>query len=70
MRRQMPALAWSPDGKSIAFVSARDGNREIYLIQADGRRLTDDRDPAMMTCRYGHPTETDRFRSLRKKLRR
>jgi Tol biopolymer transport system component len=27
---------WSPDGKQIAFVSTRDGNREIYLMQANG----------------------------------
>jgi dipeptidyl aminopeptidase/acylaminoacyl peptidase len=36
-------LAWSPDGKEIAFASSRDGNREIYVMQADGsnlRRLT------------------------------
>jgi TolB protein len=35
--------AWSPDGKRIAFVSARDGNLEIYFIDADGtgtRRIT------------------------------
>ena len=36
--------AWSPDGKRIAFVSARDnGNCEIYVIDADGsgqERLT------------------------------
>jgi Tol biopolymer transport system component len=35
---------WSPDGKQIAFVtSQRDGNYEIYVINADGtnlRRLT------------------------------
>ncbi len=35
--------AWSPDSKSIAFVSSRDGNPEIYVMRADGnnpRRLT------------------------------
>jgi Tol biopolymer transport system component len=36
--------AWSPDGRKIAFVSDRDGNREIYVGNADGsspHRLTD-----------------------------
>jgi Tol biopolymer transport system component len=40
-------LAWSPDGRKIAFVSGRDGNREIYVTNADGsgrRNLT--RNPA------------------------
>ena len=35
--------AWSPDSKTIAFVSVHDGNGEIYLMRADGskqRRLT------------------------------
>ena len=35
--------AWSPDGRTIAFVSGRDGNSEIYVMNADGseqRRLT------------------------------
>ena len=38
---------WSLDGKRIAFASQRDGNYEIYVMNADGsdqRRLT--RDPA------------------------
>jgi TolB protein len=26
---------WSPDGRRIAFVSQRDGNREVYLVSAD-----------------------------------
>ena len=46
--------SWSPDSKSIVFVSHRDGNYEIYVMNADGvrqvRRLTkdgsDDTDPA------------------------
>lgn len=36
---------WSPDGTRIAFGSARDGNHEIYVMNADGTnqtRLTDD----------------------------
>ena len=28
--------AWSPDGRKLAFVSERDGNGEIYVMNADG----------------------------------
>ncbi len=38
--------AWSPDGKQIVFQSDRDGNFEIYIMDADGnnpRRLTNNR---------------------------
>jgi Tol biopolymer transport system component len=28
--------SWSPDGRRIAFVSDRDANREIYIMDADG----------------------------------
>lgn len=34
---------WSPDSKSLVFISERDGNREIYLISIEGddpQRLT------------------------------
>ena len=37
------APVWRPDSKTLAFVSRRDGNPEIYTMQADGseqRRLT------------------------------
>jgi len=30
------APSWSPDGKSIAFHSSRNGNRDIYVMRADG----------------------------------
>jgi hypothetical protein len=32
--------AWSPDGQRLAFVSTRDGNAEIYLMNADGTGQT------------------------------
>ena len=35
--------SWSPDGRRIAFMSSRDGNNEIYVMDSDGsnlRRLT------------------------------
>jgi Tol biopolymer transport system component len=38
-----PAL--SPDGQQVAFMSRREGNWEVYIINVDGsglRRLTDD----------------------------
>jgi TolB protein len=49
----MPAPQWSPDGRRLLFVSRREGNAEVYVVNADGggqRRLTrnpaEDRDPA------------------------
>ena len=35
--------AWSPDGRRIAFLTGRDGNFEVYVMNADGsgqRNLT------------------------------
>lgn len=32
--------AWSPDGRSIAFTSNRDGNTEIYTMAPDGSQQT------------------------------
>jgi TolB protein len=31
--------AWSPDGLRIAFTSARDGDKEVYLLRVDDGRL-------------------------------
>src|SRR5208282_3416659 len=28
--------AWSPDGKTLAFLSARDGSSQVYLLSMDG----------------------------------
>lgn len=46
---------WSPDGRRIAFKSNRDGNYDLYVMDADGRnlsRITDDpahdHDPAWL----------------------
>ena len=45
--------AWSPDGRKIAFLNGRDGNSEVYVMNANGsgqRNLTrnpgNDADPA------------------------
>ncbi|MCH7838355.1 MAG: PD40 domain-containing protein, partial [Chloroflexi bacterium] len=32
--------SWSPDGTVIAFTSERDGNSEIYIMNADGSGQT------------------------------
>ena len=42
-RSTAQTLNWSPDGRKIVFVSDRDGNLEIYVMNADGsgqRNLT------------------------------
>jgi len=31
---------WTPDGKKIAFMSAYNGKREIYIMNADGSGQT------------------------------
>jgi Tol biopolymer transport system component len=35
------APIWSPNGQQIAYVSQRDGNREVYVMAADCASLTD-----------------------------
>ncbi|MDX2160147.1 MAG: hypothetical protein SF162_02370 [bacterium] len=42
-----PSIAWSPDASRLVFVTNRDGNDEIYVINADGGELRNmSRDPA------------------------
>jgi tricorn protease len=47
---------WSPDGKSIAYLSDRSGEYEIYVVDAEGRgtpaRLTTNRDGYRHTLRW------------------
>lgn len=44
--------AWSPDNRQIAFITNRDGNQEIYLINPDGSNLINI---------SNHSTATDMF---------
>ena len=32
--------SWSPDGSKIAFISDRDGNDDVYIMDADGLNVT------------------------------
>lgn len=31
--------AWSPDGTKIAYISLRDGKRDIFVVNADGSEV-------------------------------
>jgi len=53
---------WSPDGNWLVFTSERDGNAEIYLMDRDGKHLTNltdlasqDKDPAWQPVVYPVP---------------
>ena len=55
--RDVQTPAWSPDGRKLAFVSRRDGNTEIYVMNADGsgqENLT--RTRRATAIRAGRPT--------------
>lgn len=44
---------WSPDGSKIAFASDRDGNWEIYVMNADGSN------PKYLTNNLAEDTKPD-----------
>ncbi len=46
---------WSPDGRRLAFTSARSGNYEIWVSRADGRQ------PEQVTFFEDHPAESPRW---------
>ena len=51
--------AWSPDGKTIAFVGDDDGDNEIYTVGAGGKgvtQLTGEHRDRRTTNRPGRPT--------------
>ena len=57
--------AWSPDGRRIAFVSDRDGNFEVYVMNADGsgqRNLTRNAGIRQRSCLVARRAE-DRLRA-------
>ena len=66
------APAWSRDGRTIVFVSWRDGNGEVYAMDADGsgpRNLTQHPAKDVPTCLVAQRTE-DRLRKPAGRQRR
>ena len=67
---------WSPDGRKIVFASGRDGNGEIYIMNADGsnqQNITnhsgDDEQPAWLAGSRPTPIKDTPWGALKRVIR-
>ncbi len=60
MTRQIGGATWSPDGKTVAFISNISGRNNIWLVPCRRRMAdaTDGQRPAADAVRRGRPTES------------
>ena len=71
-RLDVQAPAWSPDGRTIVFVSWRDGNGEVYAMDADSsspRNLTQHPAKDVASCLVARRTEDRLRKPARRQLR-
>ena len=65
-RPEVRTPVWSPDGRRIAYFSRRDGNKDLYVVSADGsgqRRLA--RDASLATLAWSPDGRKIAFESVR-----
>ena len=65
-RPEVKTAVWSPDGRRIAYFSRRDGNKDLYVVSADGsgqRRLA--RDASLTTLAWSPDGRKIAFVKLR-----
>ena len=65
-RPEVKTPVWSPDGRRIAYFSRRDGNKDLYVVSADGsgqRRLA--RDASLTTLAWSPDGRKIAFESVR-----
>ena len=65
-RPEVKTAVWSPDGSRIAYFSRRDGNKDLYVVSADGsgqRRLA--RDASLTTLAWSPDGRKIAFESVR-----
>ena len=71
-RLDVQAPSWSRDGRTIVFVSWRDGNGEVYAMDADGsgpRNLTQHPAKDRASCLVARRTEDRLRKPARRQLR-